>query len=526
MTRGGWAGWRRRPRVRGRGCARAARGRRAALAAALERGDGRFGPVAGAQACGRPTRCFRRGEPWPAGVADDVEFRDAVQTFRFTRPREPVSQFAQLTARNGADRRLAAGDGPTATRGAAPPPPTCAGALALEEARLGSASGPPLRRAAGHFRHAVELDATNQDAQFNLELALRLLASAGPARAAAAGARLDAGVGRRAPQRPAAATEGGISFLSPWAAAVGAAALAGVVVLVASERRSRRLCGILGLGHRPTWSLGSTPARSSPSAACSGLAASQPVVSRTRSRTAAPTPRRSPSSTSRARCRRSRAPPRRRGSSGRESLAKEVRSALAEVPVGVSSLTDRLLPHLFPTLSATAFTSTVDRAVDIERPPPERRAERATSLGALADLGRQNYFGRRVRGRVAVVLTDGESIPFTLAELRAPLVSGRVTPYFVHVWHEDDRVYSSRGQVERYRPDPRSRAVLERIANDLGGGVFTESQIGALLAAVKGQLGSGPVAERGRELRAVPLAPYAAAAAALPLAFLLLRRNF
>lgn len=317
-----------------------------------------------------------------------------------------------------------------------------------------------------------------------------------------------------------------VSFLSPWAAAVGVAALAGVAVLIASERRSRRLCGILGLVPRPRWSFALDAGALLAVGALLGLAAAQPVASRIQStsgRTDAEaiavfdisrSMQAQPSRTAPTRLDRAR------------SLAKELRSSFAEVPVGVSSLTDRLLPHLFPTLSETAFTSTVDRAVDIERPPPDRRAERATSLGALADLGRQNYFSRAARTRVAVVFTDGESIPFTLAELRAPLVLGRVSTYFVHVSDDDDRVYSPRGQVERYRPDPRGRAVLDRIANDLGGGVFRENQIASLQRIVQQRLGTGTLAARGRELRAVPLAPYAAAAAALPLAFLLLRRNF
>jgi hypothetical protein len=101
-----------------------------------------------------------------------------------------------------------------------------------------------------------------------------------------------------------------------------------------------------------------------------------------------------------------------------------------------------------------------------------------------------------------------------------------VATYFVHVWDDDDRVYTPQGQVERYRPDPGGRAVLDRVANDLDTGVFTESQTDALMAAVRDRLGGGPLAARGRELRAVPLAPYAAAAAVVPLGLLLLRRNF
>ena len=318
----------------------------------------------------------------------------------------------------------------------------------------------------------------------------------------------------------------GVSFLTPWAAAVGAVALAAVGMLVASERRSRRLCAVLGLEPRPAGTLGLEAGALLAVGLLLGVAAAQPVVSRvqaingrtdveaiavldiSRSMLARPS-KSAPTRIDRAR-----------------SLAKELRFGLVEVPTGVASLIDRLLPHLFPSLSATAFTATVDRAVEIDRPPPERSATRATALAALGDLGRQNFFSSNTRVRVAIVLTDGESVPFNLGELRSLLLRGRVVTYFVHVWHEEDRVYGPRGDRETYRPDPGSRAILERVARETGGGVFSERELPAALAAVRSRLGEGPLASRGRELRAVALAPFAVAAAVFPLALVLLRRNF
>ena len=318
----------------------------------------------------------------------------------------------------------------------------------------------------------------------------------------------------------------GVSFLTPWAALVAVVGVVGVLVLLASERRSRRLCAVLGLEPRPASSLALEAGALAAVGLLLGVGAAQPVVSRvqategradveaiavldvSRSMLARP------SRTAPARLERARA------------LAKELRFRIDDVPTGVASLTDRLLPHLFPTLSATAFTATVDRAVEIERPPPERRSNRATALAALGDLGRQNFFGSRARIRLAVVFTDGESVPFNLGELRSLLLRGRVALYFVHVWHPEDRVYGPRGERESYRPDRGSRDILERLAREVGGGVFGERELPAALAAVKRRLGEGPVTPRGRELRAVPLAPYVIAAALLPLGLILLRRNF
>ena len=71
---------------------------------------------------------------------------------------------------------------------------------------------------------------------------------------------------------------------------------------------------------------------------------------------------------------------------------------------------------------------------------------------------------------------------------------------------------------ESYRPSPSSRSVLDRVARELGGGVHSEQEVGGGdRRPPRRRLGSGPVAARGRELQAVPLAPYAAVAAVLPL---------
>jgi hypothetical protein len=318
----------------------------------------------------------------------------------------------------------------------------------------------------------------------------------------------------------------GVSFLSPWALLIGLVALAGIAVLLVSERRSRRVGALLGLEPRPSWSVGVDVAALAAVGLLLGLAAGQPVVSQVRA-----TDGRTDAEAivvfdiTRSMLAREEATTPTRLERARD-IAKRVRAELVDVPVGVSSLTDRLLPHLFPTVSTTAFTSTVDRAIRIEAPPPERRANRATAFGALADLGRQNFFADAARTRVGIVLTDGESIPFNLGELRGPLVSGRVSLYFVHLWDADERVYDARQRPESYRPSPTSRPVIDRIVREVGGGVFEESDVGGAIAAVERRLGAGPVAPRGRELQAVSLAPYAAVVALVPLGFVLLRRNF
>ena len=178
-------------------------------------------------------------------------------------------------------------------------------------------------------------------------------------------------------------------------------------------------------------------------------------------------------------------------------VAKQIRAGLPDVPVGVSSLTDRLLPHLFPTMSATAFTSTIDRSIEIERPPPERRATARDRVRGARRPRPAELLRQTTRNRVAFVLTDGESIPFNLGELRDPLVAGRVTLHFVHLWDQEERVYDARRRQESYRPSPASRSVLDRVAREIGGGVHSEQEVGGRdRRPPRARLGSGPVAPR------------------------------
>ncbi len=207
------------------------------------------------------------------------------------------------------------------------------------------------------------------------------------------------------------------------------------------------------------------------------------------------------------------------------TIAEDLRAAFPDVPFGAASLSDRLLPHLMPTTSANVFTATLDRALGIERPPPDRSGGRVTALGALSALATNNFFAEGTRRRLVVVLTDGESLPVDAGTMRARLFRARIVPFFVHVWGPDERVFTPGGAVERYRPDPGSRPLLDDLAAALGGRVFRESEGPALAAAARSVLGSGPTGPQGRELSSLQLAPYAAAALLLPLGLLLWRRN-
>ena len=202
--------------------------------------------------------------------------------------------------------------------------------------------------------------------------------------------------------------------------------------------------------------------------------------------------------------------------------------ALAEVPVGIASLTDRVLPHLFPTTDRRVFVATAEGSVGIDRPPPRLGSSGiATRLEAIGAVSRLNYYSPTAKRRVLVVYTDGESQPIsnpgTLAAsfARRP----RVEPIFVRFGSAGERIYET-GVVERgYRPDFAARAAVQRFASLVRGRVFEEGQVDQVVAAVRSTLGSGPTRDRRHEGSRFALMPYVVLAAVLPLGFVLLRRN-
>jgi hypothetical protein len=207
--------------------------------------------------------------------------------------------------------------------------------------------------------------------------------------------------------------------------------------------------------------------------------------------------------------------------------ARAVRAQLPSLPVGVVSMTDRVLPHLFPTLGAREFDATLREALGIERPPPDRLGRgRATSLGSLGLLATRNFFGENASRRIAVVFTDGESLPYDARNLAESLGQGDISLVVVRIWAPGERIYDARGDaIAAYRPDASAQTALDRDMSTVGAKVFHPSDVDRIAGAVRRAVGSGPVGPAGRRLRTTALAPYAVLGAFVPLAFLLWRRN-
>jgi hypothetical protein len=207
--------------------------------------------------------------------------------------------------------------------------------------------------------------------------------------------------------------------------------------------------------------------------------------------------------------------------------AERLRATFPDVRFGVASLTDRLVPHLFPTSSQAAFGATLERAVGVDRPPPRDTRVRATSFAALADAPTWNFFSEDARRRLLVVFTDGEGQSNDPSALRFALQDEPVVQIlFVQVWNDGEHVYDRNGREEAYTPDPGSGELLDAVAAAGNGEVFSEGDRSGLDASIRERLGTSSkrtaaaVAERPR-----PLAAWAIGAAFVPLLFLLWRRN-
>lgn len=210
-----------------------------------------------------------------------------------------------------------------------------------------------------------------------------------------------------------------------------------------------------------------------------------------------------------------------------QSLAMRLRAALRDVPSGVASITDRALPHLFPTIDLAAFDLTVRKAVGIERPPPsDGFSVRITTLGSLARLVSDNFFSPSARKRLVVVFTDGETRPFADASLGTVFKQPPgIHAMFVRIWGANERVWDGKRADPLYRPDPASAEYVQQLADTTDGAALRGSNFAAIVRDARHALGSGPHVDVRKERRQRELAPLFAAFAFLPLGFLLWRRN-
>jgi len=200
----------------------------------------------------------------------------------------------------------------------------------------------------------------------------------------------------------------------------------------------------------------------------------------------------------------------------RDAIA--IRDGIADVPSGVATLTDRVLPSLLPNADPSVFRNTVQSAVEIEQPPPSSTDVVATTLGALGAVGTQNFFAPTAKRRLVVVLTDGESRPFDQRQVARALGAGRGTRLIVvRVGAPGESVYTEGRAEPAYRSDSGSARQLASLAAATGGAVFDERSTGSASRAARAALGTGPTRVVGATTRTTSLAPYVLLLSLVPL---------
>jgi hypothetical protein len=299
-----------------------------------------------------------------------------------------------------------------------------------------------------------------------------------------------------------------------------------LVGLAAVTRRAGRVRRSLALAPRPKRRLLLPVAAAVAAAGLLGLAAAQPVLARTTTldvRTDAEVFVALDVSRSMLASRGPGGPTR---LSRAKAVAQELRGELTGVPVGLASLTDRILPHLFPSADEDVFRTTLARAIGIEHPPPRSTFSRnATSFDSLADVATRRFFSPEAQQRLLVVLTDGESEPVTAGRVGRLLRRASVKTVFVQLWDPAERVYTNGSAEPQYRPDPSGRTLLEALAVATGGALFSERETARAADKSRELLSGGPTRAEGvREARS-GLAAFLALAALLPVGLLLARTD-
>jgi hypothetical protein len=224
-------------------------------------------------------------------------------------------------------------------------------------------------------------------------------------------------------------------------------------------------------------------------------------------------------------------------------VALELRDAVPDVRAGVSSITTQLLPELFPSADELAFAGTVNGAIGVLKPPPPAFQLVATTFDPLGALRDQGFFTLSVHHRVAILLTDGESVKFFPKYVGQRLTARLPTTGFgggggpqkpqapvklivLRFGSAHDRIYRSDGTVDPgYRPDLGAPTVAAELAQDAGGLLFQGNQLMAAEKALRKAIGSGPKSRRVTATKTTRLAVYTALASFLPLGLLVWRRN-
>jgi hypothetical protein len=204
--------------------------------------------------------------------------------------------------------------------------------------------------------------------------------------------------------------------------------------------------------------------------------------------------------------------------------AHTLKAALHDIPTGIATMTDRVLPNVFPSTDDRVVLAGLDETVAVQNPPARGTGELGTFFGALDTLAGDTFFSSHAARRLAVLFTDGESRPFDDAQLRESLARGVRTRFvIVKVGRRGDMIWTHGKPETAYQGGSGEADGIQALARATSGRSFTDGEIPGIIAASRQFLGSGPTRTEGLTVRIVPLARWIALVAMVPLAFVLAR---
>jgi hypothetical protein len=191
------------------------------------------------------------------------------------------------------------------------------------------------------------------------------------------------------------------------------------------------------------------------------------------------------------------------------AFARRLHAALPELAVGIGSVSNRVLPYLFPTVDNRAFEAVLDRSYGVQRPPPALDTDRwVTTFEKLSEVAARRFFAPAVRKRLLVILSDAETRPFDAASVLRTLRGSHVTPIVVRFWRPNEQIAG-----DSYRAtQPRELAALRAS----GWPAYPETDFDVVVKQARRTLGSGPVATVGYQRHDTSIAPIVALTALAP----------
>jgi len=202
------------------------------------------------------------------------------------------------------------------------------------------------------------------------------------------------------------------------------------------------------------------------------------------------------------------------------ALGARLHAALRDIPTGVATLTNVMMPLLFPTGDARGVDAVINHSLRIMQPPPvQYTTARASSLGTLSLAADRSYFDPSAHKRVLVVFSDLDSDYFSLYGTLRLLRQHHIEPFVVRIAAAGERIYTTSGRPYPYVSV--STVTVDQLRR-AHWHAFEENDTARLIHEIRSYLGRGPVGTSGLVESQRSLAPLFALAALALTALLVL----